>query len=534
MLDTTPINSRILVSQFDKNSNKLTGEPFFVETDLIYVEGGKDPLFLVISEKVKLTTLEKEEDDGMHASELKKVLKLAGIEKALEDGKEVPNFQGTLTGEITESSSKFGIIGVFENSRDPSSIAYGRAEDAYSRAVEDLIELLEYRLKNFDTYCNPDDYIEDIKKEVAIDMRRVNARDAWINILLGYVFDIFDDCATEDLYVIDPTTDDYIRTDVISQSQRFSMISEALIKWLKANEQKYDFKLPDGVTADAIVSYGKREGIILESGGKIEEGKNYHSIFIKDGNKWVHHFDADNAEDAKEEMDSLRRSGEKVKKVVVPKEYANWTNPEHLEMAIRKLDGKPAKKVNEQDHPVFDIEGWVVFGVDQIGRNALSKSDLAKTIFFDKDGYMKVPTEHFSEVEDIVDNAGGVLKLKNTQKTFESRKSSFSEYDKLVFKMIAERMNKGMSAEEIAEDLALDKDQTEIIYEKLQEIKKARILEEIDPQEITDRVDTMRMSRKFQNTPLKDIFEILGIQYGISPNQIRNMYFKGESKIKLR
>ena len=57
----------------------------------------------------------------------------------------------------------------------------------------------------------------------------------------------------------------------------------------------------------------------------LQEGKNYHSIFVKSKNgSWQHHFDADSHADAREEMDSLKNGGEKSKKFVVPKSEAKW------------------------------------------------------------------------------------------------------------------------------------------------------------------------------------------------------------------
>lgn len=53
---------------------------------------------------------------------------------------------------------------------------------------------------------------------------------------------------------------------------------------------------------------------------------NYHSVFSQDPKtgSWTHITDADTHEDARHELDSERRKGNKAVKIVVPTEKANW------------------------------------------------------------------------------------------------------------------------------------------------------------------------------------------------------------------
>jgi hypothetical protein len=59
----------------------------------------------------------------------------------------------------------------------------------------------------------------------------------------------------------------------------------------------------------------------------LEEGANYHSVFVQHEGEWQHHADFDNLEDAREEKDYLKRKGDKAYHAVVPKSEANWEKP---------------------------------------------------------------------------------------------------------------------------------------------------------------------------------------------------------------
>lgn len=59
----------------------------------------------------------------------------------------------------------------------------------------------------------------------------------------------------------------------------------------------------------------------------LEEGANYHSLFVHHEGEWQHHADFDDLEDARDEKDYLKRKGERAYHAVVPKKEANWDKP---------------------------------------------------------------------------------------------------------------------------------------------------------------------------------------------------------------
>lgn len=90
----------------------------------------------------------------------------------------------------------------------------------------------------------------------------------------------------------------------------------------------------------------------------LEESKGgYHSVFFKNDDKWCHHFDADNAEDAREEKDSIRRAGHRTISIVTPKgnNAHNWgtdkskgqTDPHEFVTAHIKVKGLREEALDE-------------------------------------------------------------------------------------------------------------------------------------------------------------------------------------------
>jgi len=75
----------------------------------------------------------------------------------------------------------------------------------------------------------------------------------------------------------------------------------------------------------------------------------YHSVFSQDDDgNWGHHFDADNAEDAKDEARWLKNGGTKSMVIKVPKDQADWTKVDPNEFVKNHLAAK-AKPVAEDD-----------------------------------------------------------------------------------------------------------------------------------------------------------------------------------------
>lgn len=85
----------------------------------------------------------------------------------------------------------------------------------------------------------------------------------------------------------------------------------------------------------------------------------YYSVFSQgDGNRWQHYFDADSMLDAKDEAESLRNAGLKVKIFKVPKSEANWTKIDpnayvldRLAKAKKFYESIPAIDSCNQDNP---------------------------------------------------------------------------------------------------------------------------------------------------------------------------------------
>lgn len=97
-------------------------------------------------------------------------------------------------------------------------------------------------------------------------------------------------------------------------------------------------------TYNRIRTYGEDS---QNDGKAISEGSHYHSIFVKnDQGKWVHHFDADDAEDAREEASSLRNGGEKPKILKIKKSEAprNWTKIDIHDFVEKRLAKKTPVK----------------------------------------------------------------------------------------------------------------------------------------------------------------------------------------------
>ncbi len=62
----------------------------------------------------------------------------------------------------------------------------------------------------------------------------------------------------------------------------------------------------------------------IEVTEELDEANNYHSVFVHTGDKWAHHFDADNKNDAHDEVTSLKNQGQKTRVLKVPKSDAQW------------------------------------------------------------------------------------------------------------------------------------------------------------------------------------------------------------------
>lgn len=104
--------------------------------------------------------------------------------------------------------------------------------------------------------------------------------------------------------------------------------------------------------------YGNRAVVTLGDGGldtlfgtskvavdlsKLNEARteNYHSVFqLGDDGKWGHHFDADNLEDANDELRGIRNQGGKGLRLVVPKEQARWHEVDVDSYVRKALDRK--------------------------------------------------------------------------------------------------------------------------------------------------------------------------------------------------
>lgn len=115
----------------------------------------------------------------------------------------------------------------------------------------------------------------------------------------------------------------------------------------------------------------------------------YHSVFVKntDGS-FAHHFDADNAADAKEERDYLKRQGDKPLVIKVPKDQANWgqgegkTDPDAFVKAHLASKAEAPKMGGDQGQNLIDQTKVVHNEMDEAANDFsdYSDEDLEKAI----------------------------------------------------------------------------------------------------------------------------------------------------------
>lgn len=116
-----------------------------------------------------------------------------------------------------------------------------------------------------------------------------------------------------------------------------------LVDRLKHHDQMKTAPLQRG---DKVIY--KRRKVVYEQ--QLDES-HYHSVWYKQDGKWMHHFDADSKEDARDEKDSLKNDGYKhVKVLKVHKSQADWRNPQHVAAAKQKL-GHEDLTVKEEAPP---------------------------------------------------------------------------------------------------------------------------------------------------------------------------------------
>lgn len=104
--------------------------------------------------------------------------------------------------------------------------------------------------------------------------------------------------------------------------------------------------------ATAWSIYNKKHGKTNEASGDF-----YYSVFGFDpeSNKWFHHFDADDKDDAQDEIRSMRDQGTQAKIFRVPVTQAQWDKTDPNQFVMSKLgmaESVPAVKSCKQSNPV--------------------------------------------------------------------------------------------------------------------------------------------------------------------------------------
>jgi len=99
-------------------------------------------------------------------------------------------------------------------------------------------------------------------------------------------------------------------------------------------------------------------------------GSMYHSVFTKlEDGSWAHHFDADDAEDAKDEVRSLKNMGEKSIVIKVPKDQADWTSINPNDFVQQHIAGKKSSQTLPVDEaygnkaPTF--QAWIEYNGEE-------------------------------------------------------------------------------------------------------------------------------------------------------------------------
>lgn len=138
-------------------------------------------------------------------------------------------------------------------------------------------------------------------------------------------------------------------------------------------------------------------GTLTKAGGATldEAGEPmYHSVFSQhDDGTWGHHFDADDAEDAKDEMRFIKTNGGKAMTIKVPKSQADWTqvNPNDFVQAHLAKKAKPAVESEGEENPDWDLDH--VLSKEPVGEpDHLKGMNFRKMRGQFKEGTSKTPT----------------------------------------------------------------------------------------------------------------------------------------------
>jgi len=148
-------------------------------------------------------------------------------------------------------------------------------------------------------------------------------------------------------------------------------------KFVKVEFDKSHPRLPEYRTITV------QPGTLTKAGGTrigkpIDEAKVpvYHSVFSQnDDGTWGHHFDADDAQDAKDEERWLKNGGTKAMTIKVPKEQADWTKVDPNEFVKNHLAAKAKPQVAEDDLNELSKEKVT----DYFGRAASDRARAEKT-----------------------------------------------------------------------------------------------------------------------------------------------------------